>query len=452
MPAKANYLLGGILKMQKRLLSVCFSMLFTVIACGNMTDLSSTEVIGPNPELPLPNPTLIPTVQIASAVGWPDGAKPVVAKGLQIIAFAENLQHPRWLYELPNGDILVAETNQPAKANSQWSLRNWIAGIFMKRAGAGVATANQISLLRDTNHDGVADQKSVLIKDLNSPFGMALVGDDLYVANTDALLKFKYQLGQTVITQQAKKMMDLPAGEINSHWTKNIIVSPDQSKLYITVGSNSNIAEKGMHNEVGRAAIWQLDLASGQYRIFASGLRNPNGMAWEPNSDKLWVVVNERDELGNNLVPDYLTSVADGGFYGWPYSYFGQHIDQRVQPQNDQLVASAIAPDYALGAHTASLGLAYSATNELGEDFQHGMFIGQHGSWNRKPFSGYKVIFVPFQNGMPVGMPREVVTGFLNSQGQAQGRPVGVLVNQRGCLLVADDVGNKIWHIKKSAD
>jgi len=321
----------------------------------------------------------------------------------------------------------------------------------MKWAGAGVPSANRITLLRDTDADGVADQRSVLLDGLNSPFGMALVGHDLFIANTDAVLRFPYAAGDTRITAAGTQVVALPAGLINHHWTKNIIVSPDQNKLFVTVGSNSNVAERGMAVEAGRAAIWQVDLQSGAHRVFASGLRNPNGLAWEPHSGALWTVVNERDELGSDLVPDYLTSVRDGAFYGWPYSYFGQHVDPRVSPPQPALVARAIAPDYALGAHTAPLGLVSSAGTTLPLAFANGMFIGQHGSWNRRPRSGYKVIFVPFKDGQPNGLPVDVLTGFLSDKGDAFGRPVGVALDRQGALLVADDVGNVIWRVAAQA-
>jgi glucose/arabinose dehydrogenase len=364
-----------------------------------------------------------------------------------VSAFARDLDHPRWLYVLPNGDVLVAETNAPPKPDDAKGIKGWISKQVMKRAGAGVPSANRITLLRDTDGDGVADQRFVLLEGLNSPFGMALVGHDLLIANSDAVLRFPYTEGDTRITAAGTPVVALPAGPINHHWTKNIIVSRDGKKMFVTVGSNSNVAENGMAVEAGRAAIWEVDLQSGTHRIFASGLRNPNGMAWEPGSGALWTVVNERDELGSDLVPDYLTSVRDGAFYGWPYSYYGQHLDTRVSPQQPDLVASAMAPDYALGSHTAPLGLASSAGTSLPGAFANGMFIGQHGSWNRQPFSGYKVIFVPFKNGRPDGLPVDVLTGFLSEQGEALGRPVGVAITRQGALLVADDVGNVIWRV-----
>ena len=422
-------------------------VVLALCACGDVATLPVSAGSGSQPTLPPPQHTLIPTVNIAPAQGWPAGATPQAAAGMRVVAFARDLDHPRWVYVLPNGDVLVAESNAPPKPDDGKGIRGWIMGLVMKRAGAGVPSANRITLLRDTDGDGVADLRSVLLEKLNSPFGMALVGNNLYVANTDAVLRFPYRAGDTSITTPGIKLVDLPAGTINHHWTKNIIASPDGSKLYVTVGSNSNVAERGMAAEAERAAIWEVDINSGTHRIFASGLRNPNGMAWEPDSGALWTVVNERDELGSDLVPDYMTSVRDGGFYGWPYSYYGQHIDERVKPQQPDLVAKAIIPDYALGPHTASLGLASSQGNTLPEAFAKGMFIGQHGSWNRRPHSGYKVIFVPFKNGKPSGDSLDVLTGFLSKDGNAYGRPVGVAIDQQGALLVADDVGNIIWRV-----
>ena len=347
---------------------------------------------------------------------------------------------------LPNGDVLVAETNAPKRPEEGKGIKGWIMQAVQKRAGAGVPSANRITLLRDADGDGVAETRTVFLKDLNSPFGMALVGHDFYVANTDAVMRFPYEDGATQITTPGTKVADLPGGPINHHWTKNIIASRDGSKLYATVGSNSNVGENGLDKEEGRAAIHEIDLKTGQSRIFASGLRNPNGMGWQPDTGALWTVVNERDELGSDLVPDYLTSVKDGGFYGWPYSYWGQHVDDRVKPQKPEMVAKAIAPDYALGNHTASLGLTFSEGTLLPEQFRNGAFVGQHGSWNRKPRSGYKVIFVPFANGKPSGEPKDVLTGFVKDD-DALGRPVGVAIDRKGALLVADDVGNTIWRV-----
>lgn len=431
--------------MLKRQHAVVIVLAAGLAACGESSTLQVTDGTGPTPTLPAPNKTLIPTVNIAPAVGWAEGAKPVAAQGLQVQAFAEGLDHPRWLYVLPNGDVLVAESNAPAKPDGSQGLREWIASKVMGRAGAGVPSANRITLLRDTNHDGKADTRTVFLENLNSPFGMTLVGNDLYVADADKLLHFPYQPGETSISAQPTKIIDLPSG-LNHHWTKNVIASPDGKKLYVSVGSNSNVGENGMDIEEGRAAIWEVDPATGSHRIFASGLRNPNGMDWEPKTGKLWTAVNERDEIGSDLVPDYITSVKDGGFYGWPYSYYGQHVDVRVNPQNAELVAKAIAPDYAVGPHTASLGLAFAQNSTL-PNLTDGVFIGQHGSWNRKPHSGYKVIFVPFADGKPNGMPIDVLTGFLNSDEKAMGRPVGVVIDKQGDLLVADDVGNKVWRV-----
>jgi glucose/arabinose dehydrogenase len=433
--------------MRKPQLVLVIALAGGLAACGETSSLQVSDGTGPSPKLPEPNKTLIPTVNIAPAIGWPEGAKPTAAAGTQVAAFAEGLDHPRWLYVLPNGDVLVAETNAPPKPDDGKGIRGWVMGKVMGRAGAGVPSPNRITLLRDKDHDGIAETRTVFLENLNSPFGMTLVGNDLYVADTDRLLRFHYQDGTTTIKSPPIKVVDLPGGTLNHHWTKNVIASKDGSKLYVTVGSNSNVAENGMDQEEGRAAIWEVDRATGKHRIFASGLRNPNGMAWEPRSGALWTAVNERDEIGSDLVPDYITSVKDGGFYGWPYSYYGQHVDIRVEPQNPDLVAKAIAPDYAVGPHTASLGLTFAEGNRLPVQFKEGAFIGQHGSWNRKPHSGYKVIFVPFSAGKPNGSPVDVLTGFLNDEEKAMGRPVGVVIDQQGDLLVADDVGNKVWRV-----
>jgi glucose/arabinose dehydrogenase len=419
--------------------------------CGDMATLPVAAGIGATPTLPPPVSRLIPTVRIAQAIGWANGALPVAAPGTQVAAFARDLAHPRWLLVLPNGDVLVAETNAPPKPDDGGGIKGWLMGLFMQRAGAAVPSANRITLLRDTNGDGVADLRTVFLDGLHSPFGMALVGNNLYVANSDAVLRFAYTPGETQIQTPGTQLVALPGGPINHHWTKNLIASADGRSLYVAVGSNSNVAERGMAVEAERAAIWQVDVASGNHRVFASGLRNPVGMAWEPKTGALWTSVNERDELGSDLVPDYLTSVQDGGFYGWPYSYYGTHVDTRVTPQRPDLVARALVPDYALGAHAASLGLASSAGTSLPGGFANGMFVGQHGSWNRNPSSGYKVIFVPFADGRPQSLPPvDVLTGFLNADGKAQGRPVGVALDNKGALLVADDVGNTIWRVSAS--
>ena len=407
-------------------------------ACAETARLPDSATVGPDPALPEPTRSIVPTVKIAPAKGWPDGVTPKAAAGMQVSAFARDLQHPRWVYVLPNGDVLVAETNAPHRPEEGKGIKGRAMTHFMKKAGAAAPSANRITLLRDADGDGVPEVREAFLENLNSPFGMTLIGNDLYIANTDAIVRFPYRDGQTRITTAGTKLTELPAGPRNHHWTKNLIASPDGSKLYVTTGSNSNVAEHGMHEEEGRAAIWEVDAKSGAYRIFASGLRNPNGLAWEPKTGALWTVVNERDELGSDLVPDYLTSVRDGAFYGWPYSYFGQHVDKRVQPPRPDLVAKAIKPDYALGNHVAPLGLAMSG---------EGAFVGQHGSWNRRPPSGYNVVFIRFADGKPTGAPQQILGGFLSPEGNAYGRPVGVAIDQRGDLLVADDVGNTVWRV-----
>lgn len=411
-------------------------------ACERAT-LEVRDGTGPAPTLPPPVKTAIPTVDIAPAKGWRDGARPIPAPGLAVNAFAGGLDHPRWLYVLPNGDVLVAESNAPPRDGG--GLRGMVMKAVMKRAGAATPSANRISLLRDGDGDGIAELKTALLENLSSPFGMALVGDTLYVANADALVAFPYRSGDTRITAAPRRIAALPAGR-NHHWTKSLVASRDGTRLYVGVGSNSNVAEHGMDEEVNRAAILEIDPATGATRVFASGLRNPVGMDWNPASGALWTAVNERDEIGSDLVPDYMTSVRDGGFYGWPYSYFGQTVDTRVKPPRPDLVARAIKPDYALGPHTASLGLAFYDGTLLPQ-FAGGALIGQHGSWNRRPPSGYKVVFVPFAGAQPSGMPQEVLAGFLDARGNAQGRPVGVTVARDGAVLVADDVGNVVWRI-----
>jgi len=421
--------------------------ILSVTACGERATLPVAAGIGPAPALPAPDPRLLPTVKVAKATGWRAGAMPAAAPDLAVAPFAAGLDHPRWLHVLPNGDVLVAESNAPPRPKEKASFTGWIAGLIMKRAGAGVPSANRITLLRDTDGDGRAELRTAFLEGLNSPFGMALVGGDLYVANTDAVVRFAYRPGQTRIDEAGTRLTRLPAGPRNHHWTKNIIASPDGARLYATVGSNSNVAEHGMAEEANRAAILEIDRATGQKRLFASGLRNPNGLGWEPVSGALWTSVNERDELGSDLVPDFMTSVRRGGFYGWPYSYYGRNVDTRVKPARPDLVARAIVPDYALGPHTASLGLAFNDQAGLPRRYAGGVFIGQHGSWNRSPPSGYKVIYVPFASGRPAGPPIDVLIGFLDARGQAQGRPVGVALDKGGALLVADDVGNVIWRV-----
>jgi glucose/arabinose dehydrogenase len=416
-------------------------------ACASPAKLPVEAGIGPDPTLPAPQSALIPTVNVVKAKGWTAGAKPISAPGTSVTAFASGLQHPRWLYVLPNGDVLVAETNAPSRPDDAKGIKGFFFKYFQSRAGGAVSSANRITLLRDADGDGVADVRTVFASGLNGPFGMALVGNVFYVANADALVRFNYTPGSTRVAAKPAKVLDLPGGRINHHWTKSLLASPDGSRLYVGVGSNSNVAENGIAKEEGRAAIWEIDTRTGAHRVYASGLRNPVGMAWVPETGALWVAVNERDELGGDLVPDYMTSVRDGGFYGWPYSYYGQHVDSRVRPQRPDLVDKAIVPDYALGAHTASLGLAYARGTSLPRQLDAGMFVGQHGSWNRNPRSGYKVIFVPFSGGVPSGKPIDVLTGFVKENGEAMGRPVGVAIDKRGALLVADDVGNTVWRV-----
>jgi glucose/arabinose dehydrogenase len=427
------------------------SMLILALSMGTLLgahDPMTPETgYGPNPRLPSPEKKLIPTVKVAEAKGWAEGQAPKVAAGFEVKALAAGLDHPRWLYVLPNGDILVAETNAPERPEEGKGIKGKLMQRQMKKAGSATPSANRITILRDSEADGVAEMKAVFVSGLNSPFGMAVVGNELLVANSDAVVKFPYREGDTRITAAPAKVADLPAGTRNHHWTKSLIASRDCSKLYVGVGSNSNVAEHGLTEENERAAILEIDRATGQSRVFAFGLRNPVGLAWNPQTGELWTAVNERDELGNNLVPDYITSVKQGGFYGWPFSYHGQIVDERVKEKNPGLVAKAIKPDYALGSHTASLGLAFYEGRQFPSRFHGGAFVGQHGSWNREPPTGYRVIFVPFVGGKPSGMPEEILGGFLNAQGEALGRPVGVAVDKSGALLVADDVGNVVWRV-----
>jgi len=411
------------------------------------TEMTPDQGYGPNPHLPEPDTSLIPTVHVAEARPWQADEAPTPARGLAVARFACELDHPRWLYVLPNGDVLVAETNAPERPDDDKGIKAWFTNKLMEKAGAKTPSADRITLLRDANGDGEPEVRSTFLQGLHSPFGMALIGNRLHVANTDAVVRFEYTEGATEIREPGVKLADLPAGTLNHHWTKNIIASRSGEKLYATVGSNSNVAENGIEAEEMRAAILEIDAATGATRVFASGLRNPNGMDWQPQSGALWTVVNERDELGHNLVPDYLTTVQDGGFYGWPYSYYGSHVDERVEPQRPDLVAQAIVPDYALGSHTASLGLVFYDGNLLGDKYRNGAFIGMHGSWNRKPRSGYKVVFVSFANGRPIGLPEDVLTGFIDTDAEARGRPVGLAIARDGALLVADDVGNCVWRV-----
>lgn len=417
------------------------------LAWPDKARLDVAAVTGARPTISAPRLQTIPTVKIADVVGWQDGAKPTPAPGLAVAAFASGLDHPRWLYQLPNGDVLVAETNRPPSKGGG-GFTDWVMGLFFKKAGAATPSANRITLLRDADGDGVAEVKTPFLTGLNSPTGMALVGDALFVANTDALVRFPYQTGQTRITAEPATVARYPGG--GNHWARGLIASPDGKKLYVSIGSASNIAEKGLVVEKKRAMIIEVDPASGYWRIFGAGLRNPQGMAWEPRSGRLWTVVNERDMLGSDLAPDYLTSVTLGDNFGWPWYYWGGYPDSRVDPANPALQQYSRRPDYALGPHVAALGLDFAQNARLGPNFANGAFIGQHGSWNRKPVSGYKVVYVPFgDNGFPAAnaKPVDVLSGFLNKDGDAQGRPVGVIVDRRGGLLVADDVGNVVWRV-----
>ncbi|MEO9129988.1 MAG: sorbosone dehydrogenase family protein [Sphingomonas sp.] len=423
----------------------CSVSALALAGCGSKVAPASTQ-IGAHPELPEPQQYLLPPMSVAAVAKWQNGETPAVAQGLQIHALANGFMHPRSLYVLPNGDVLVVESNGPGTEPATRP-KDIIMGLVQGYAGAGAKGGNRITLIRDADGDGKPELRSVFLDHLHSPFGVALVGGDLYVANTDAILRFPYVTGQTRITAPGTKLTDLPAGRIDHHWTKSLLASPDGSKLYVGVGSNSNITENGIGAELNRAAILEVDRTSGASRIFASGLRNPNGLQWEPQTGKLWAVVNERDELGPNLVPDYMTSVQDGGFYGWPYSYYGQHLDPRVKPQRPDLVAKAIVPDYALSSHVAPLGMVFYTGTNLPGAYRGGAFVAEHGSWDRSPLNGYKVVYVPFSGGHPNGVAQPVVTGFLNASHKARGRPVGLAVDRTGGLLIADDLGDTVWRV-----
>ena len=437
--------LGGPRRARRALAVAASGVACALAGCGDGTIAAPDTQYGSQPALPAPQEYLLPPMKIAPAGSWQEGATPSVAAGLRVQALAMGLLHPRSVYVLPNGDILVVEANGPkAPVNRPKDLvMGWVQS-FAKTAGQN---GNRITLLRPSKGDGSPTLRTVFLDQLNSPFGVALVGNDLYVANTDAVMRYPYVVGETHISAPGTKLVDLPGGPIDHHWTKSLLASADGAKLYVGVGSNSNITENGIPAEMNRAAIWEVDRTSGGMRIFASGLRNPNSMQWEPQSKKLWVVVNERDEIGPNLVPDYLTSVQDGGFYGWPYSYYGAHVDPRVMPQRPDLVAKAIVPDYALSSHVAPLGLAFGSSTRLADAYKDGAFIGEHGSWDRNPRNGYKVVFVPFKQGRPVGPPQDVVSGFLSADNHANGRPVGLAIDQNGGLLIADDVGNAVWRV-----
>jgi glucose/arabinose dehydrogenase len=416
----------------------------------NKAEVALAEVQGANPKLDL-RAESFPSINIAEIVGWKDGEAPTPAKGLAVTKFAAGLDHPRWLYELPNGDVLVAESTQPKRETQ--GLSDWIARQIIKRANNSDTPANRITLLRDADGDGVAESRSVLLSGLNSPFGMALVGERLFVANTDSLVEFPYKTGDTKIAAAPKKLLDLPAGVPNNHWTRNIVASPDGKTLYIAIGSHGNIAEGGIEKEKDRAQIKDFNLATGEANTFAFGLRNPIGLAFNPISGTLWTTVNERDMLGPDGPPDYMTTVDFGAFYGWPYFYWGQNEDRRVEQTRRDLKQYSKRPDYALGPHVAALGLAFAKDDRLGANFANGAFVGLHGSWNRSPAAGYEVIYVPFNDrGFPVkdAKPVAVLSGFLTKDGDARGRPAGVIVDARGGLLVADDAGNTIWRVAKA--
>ncbi|MEP7006564.1 MAG: sorbosone dehydrogenase family protein [Sphingomonas bacterium] len=408
--------------------------------------LQVDQVTGKLPKITPPRAQTYPTYKIADAVGWPQGAMPTPAAGLAVKAFVRGLDHPRWLYRLPNGDVLVAESNSPPREGG--GLAGMVMGRLMNKAGAGVASANRITLLRDADGDGVAETRSVLISGLNSPFGMALMGGFLYIGNTDALVRVPYKEGDTRITAKAETVVKLNGG--GNHWARNVLAAPDGKTLFVTVGSSSNIAENGMDAEKFRANILQVYPEAKTFRIYAAGLRNPNGLAFEPHSGGLWVTVNERDMIGSDLPPDYMSQIEMGDNFGWPWFYWGGYPDKRVEPENPNLQQYSKRPDYALGAHVAALGLSFADDLRLGPQFANGAFVGEHGSWNRVPLSGYKVVYIPFaDNGFPVkgAKPVDVLTGFLDTDGKARGRPVGVIADRTGSLLVADDVGNVIWRV-----
>ncbi|WP_395623163.1 PQQ-dependent sugar dehydrogenase [Sphingomonas daechungensis] len=410
-------------------------------------DFDDNTQIGPNPVLPKPTQFLIPPMNVAAGTGWSAGQKPTVANGLEIQPLATGLHHPRFVYVLPNGDILAVQSAPPGEPVKR--PKDLIFGFVIGKADnlGGPSPKSEISLIRDANGDGKLELQTTLLDNLNAPFGVTWVDGTLYVANTDGVVAYPFAPGQTKVSGPGRMLTPLPAGVINHHWTKSLVASPDGSKLYATVGSNSNIVENGFDAELGRAAVWEIDRKTGLAREFATGLRNPNSPSFYPGTNTFYVVVNERDELGAHLVPDYLTSVRDGGFYGWPYSYYGRHLDPRVRPQNPAKVASAILPDYALGSHVAPLGLTFY-TGDLLPQFKGGAFIGEHGSLDRRKFYGYKVVYVPFAGGKPSGKAVDVVTGFLDAKNKRTlGRPVGVAVDRFGALLIADDVGNAVWRV-----
>ncbi|KKC25167.1 PQQ-dependent sugar dehydrogenase [Sphingomonas sp. SRS2] len=422
-----------------------------VLFTHEKAEVDFAATVGARPKLSEPNETLVPTINVAKAVGWKTGEKPVAAAGLSVARFADGLQHPRWLYVLPNNDLLVSESNSPPRddKNGGGGVTGYVMSKLMAKAGAGVPSPNRIILLRDADGDGRAELRTVLISGLNSPSGMGWHDGQLYIANTDALVRVPFTPGQTKIDAKPVVIAKLPGGL--NHWARNLLIAPDGKSVFVSVGSGSNIGERGMDKEEKRAAIWQIELPSGKDRIFAYGLRNPNGLAFEPTTGDLWTTVNERDMIGSDMVPDYLTEVQFGGFYGWPWYYWGGFIDKRVPEPAENLQSYVIRPDYALGPHVAALGLTFTQGAILGPDYASGAFIAEHGSWNRRPFAGYKVVFVPFAQGKPSGKPRDILSGFLSDKEQARGRPVAVAIGKRGGLLVSDDVGGVIWRVTAPA-
>ena len=419
--------------------------------CNEQDDVDVAQQIGSDPVLPEPSWTLTPDLKVAEVVGWAEGETPTVPDGLVVQAYATDLANPRTVHTLPNGDVLVVQSKAPPGKPLERP-KDIIRGFIMSAAAGGEdgqKETNLVTLLQDSDRDGTVDQRIDLLTGLMSPFGIAWHEDTLYVAAADAILAYPYRLGQTEITDEPTMLTPLPGGPINHHWTKDLALSPDGRYLYVSVGSNSNAGERGLEAEKGRAAIWQVDRQTGAAHVFASGLRNPNGLNIHPETGELWTVVNERDELGPNLVPDYMTSVRDGGFYGWPWSYYGQHVDERVHPPRPDLVENAIAPDYALSSHVAALGLAFSNGSAMPEAYGNGAFVGMHGSWNRTAFNGYKVVYIPFVNGKPSGPAQDVVTGFLDGD-RARGRPVGLGIDGTGALLIADDAGNTVWRVSNA--
>lgn len=428
--------------------ALAIALIASISGCNEHASYDSAQQAGANPPLPAVKNFFVPPMQVPERAGWQNGATPKVADGLKIESIATGLGHPRQVYVLPNGDILVAESNSP-HAEPLTSPKQFVAGLVAGRSGKSAKGANRITLLRKRTDGGGEWEKHVFIDHLNSPFGMQLVGDTLYVADTDAILKFPYKTGETAIPEAGVELADLP-DRVNHHWTKALLASQDGKKLYVGVGSNSNITENGLDVEYRRANVLEVDIVTGASRIFAAGIRNPTGLGWEPTTGKLWAIANERDEIGADLVPDYLTSVQDGGFYGWPYSYYGQHVDTRVKEQRPDLVAKAIKPDYAIGSHVAPLGVLFYTGTNLPAQYRGGAFIAEHGSWDRSPLSGYAVTYVAFENGRPVGAPKPVVTGFASADEKSlYGAPVGLAQAKDGALIIADDVGNIVWRVSK---